>query len=360
MEDHAAFDVVDARDDFSFLIFAGIASADQHDAYGSALVDFQLPAGEVALCHTLEQVHEVALCPEHDGLGLGVSHAAVVFDDLGIAVAVDESEEDESFVVQSFCCQTLHRGTDDAVFHLLHPRLIGKRYGRDAAHASGVQTRVAFAYALVVLGFRQDLVVPAVGEDKDGAFNTAEELLDDYARRSLTEHTAQHLAQLLLGLLQGGQDEHALAGTESVGFQDIGRLQGLEELNAFLHTGAVEGLVGSRGDAVALHESFGEVLAAFELSTGLRGTDDGNVTQLGIVAEEVVDALHQRVLRTHNDHVHLVGEYKVLDARKVIGLQGYVLAHGGGACVAGGNVQFLNLGRLGYFPCEGVFASATA
>ena len=82
--------------------------------------------------------------------------------------------------------------------------------------------------------------------------------------------------------------------------------------------------------------------------------------QLGIVAEEVIDAFHQRVFRAYDDHIDLVLQHKVLDAVEVIGLQGHVLAHLTGAGVAGSDIEFLNLGRLCDFPCEGVLAAATA
>ena len=221
MEDDGAFNFVDTRDFVAFLIRLGITAADQHDADSSPLVELDLILVEIDVGHALEEVDDVGLQAQHDGLRLGVAHAAVVLDDLRLAAAVDESEEDKALIVNAFGSQAFDGGTDDAVLDLLHPLLCGEGYGRDAAHAAGVQTGVALADALVVLGLGQNLVVLAVGKHEDGALDTAEELLDDDAAAGIAEHAAKHLLQFLLGFVERGQDEHALAGAETVGLQYV-------------------------------------------------------------------------------------------------------------------------------------------
>ena len=85
------------------------------------------------------------------------------------------------------------------------------------------------ADALVVLGLRQNLVVLAIRQYEYRTLDAAHKLLDDHLCRSVAEHTAQHLLQLLLSLVEGGQNQYALAGTKSVGFQHVGSFQCLKE-----------------------------------------------------------------------------------------------------------------------------------
>ena len=135
MEDNAALYLVDARDGVAFLVSLRIAAGDKHDADGCTLVKLYLVLIEVALSHTFEQVDDVALQAQHDGLGLWVAHAAVVFNNVrlwfcaGRIGAINQSEEDKTFVVNAFGSQSFDGRTDDAVFDLLHPFLRGKGNG---------------------------------------------------------------------------------------------------------------------------------------------------------------------------------------------------------------------------------------
>ena len=118
------------------------------------------------------------------------------------------------------------------------------------------------AYALVVLGLGQDFVVPSVGDGEDGALDAVEVFLYDHACGCVAEHPSEHLTKLMFRLVECGQDEHALAGTQAVGLEHVGWLQRLKESEAFFERRAVESLVAGGGDAVPLHECLGEVLAA--------------------------------------------------------------------------------------------------
>ena len=85
--------------------------------------------------NALEEVNDVTLQTQHHALGLWVAHAAVVFDDVRFwlasrcVCAVDESEEDETLVVDAVFGQSFDGRTDNAVFYLLHPFLCGKGNG---------------------------------------------------------------------------------------------------------------------------------------------------------------------------------------------------------------------------------------
>ena len=166
MEHHTAF-YVGTADGEAFFVSLRITARHTHDADSGTRVKFNGTLVEVALGHAFEEVYNVALQSEHDGFGFRVAHAAVILDDLWLSVAVDESEEDKTLIVDALCGKTVNRWTDDFVFHALHPSLIGKRNGRHTAHTAGVQSSVALANAFVVLGFGEYLVMTTIGEHED-------------------------------------------------------------------------------------------------------------------------------------------------------------------------------------------------
>ena len=128
MEHHAAVDV--GTSDFVALVVGlGVTARHTHDAHSGTRVELNLALVKVALGHTLEQVDNVALQAQHDGFGLGVAHAAVIFNNLGLAVAVDKTEEDKALVVDALGSKPVDGGAYNLVLNLLHPLFGGKRYG---------------------------------------------------------------------------------------------------------------------------------------------------------------------------------------------------------------------------------------
>ena len=75
---------------------------------------------------------------------------------------------------------------------------------------------------------------------------------------------------------------------------------------------------------MVLHKGFGEVFAAFEHGSRLGRTNDGNVLQLGILLEEVIDSLHKGVFGTHDDHIDCICHNEGFYTLEVICLQGHV------------------------------------
>ena len=214
--------------------------------------------------------------------------------------------------------------------------------------------------ALVVFRFWQDLVVLTVGQDEYRTLNTAQELLDDHAGRSVAEHTAEHLLELLLGLFEGRENQNALTGTQPVGLEYIRRLKGFKEGKSFFHMLTVECLIFSGRNVVTLHESLGEVLTAFEYGTFLRRTDNWNTGCAFIAEELIVDALYQGILRSYDHHVNEVVHDKVFQFVELVHSDRHVLSDLRGTCISRGNEQFLAFLALGDFPSKGVFTTATA
>ena len=338
--------VVEARHHLALCIGTRIASADKHYGDGCTRIDFERLRVEVAVGYAFEQRHQVALDARHDDFGLGIAHADVVFDDHGVAgmilldvaVDADEAKEDEALIAQSFLLETCDGGANDAFFNLLHELVVGKRYGRTVAHAAGVGAGIAFADALVVLCHGQDLVVLTVGEHEDRAFDARQELLDDDGGRSCTKHTIEHQAEFVASLVEGGEDEHALAGCQTVGLEHIGCLELFEETACLVVLLGVERAIAGGGDLMTAHEALGKVLRAFELGCCLAGTDDADACEALVAFDVVVDAVDQGVFGAHDDHADLVLEAEVSNLVKLAHLDGDVLSVGACASVAWGNV----------------------
>ena len=107
-----------------------------------------------------------------------------------------------------------------------------------------------------------------------------------------------------------------------------------------------------------MHEPFSEFLASLQGCSGFRRTDNRNIFQGFIVAEEVVDAFYQRVFRTHYQHVDAVFKDKTFDGFEVIGFDGYVFAYLLRSGIARSDVQLFYFRTLCDFPCQCMFASA--
>ena len=70
---------------------------------------------------------------------------------------------------------------------------------------------------------------------------------------------------------------------------------------------------------MALHEALGKVLGAFELCAGLRGSYDRDVTEARVGLEVIINAFHERVFGTNDNHVYGVVEYKLTYGIEVVG-----------------------------------------
>ena len=357
MEDHTALNF-SMGDGEALFIGLRIATADAHHTDSGTGVEGNLTLVEVTLGNAFEEVHNVALKTEHDTLGFRVTHTAVVLDNLGLAVAIDKSEEDETFVHDALLTKTVHGRCNDFALHTCHPFGSGKGDRTHTAHSTGIQSGISLADALIVLRLWEDFVVLAVGQDKNTALYTAQELFNDYTRRGIAEHSSEHLAEFALCFLQAVDDEHALSGAQSVGLQHIRSLQGFEETTTFFHLRTVECLICSSGDAMTLHEGLRKILATFEDSSGFRGPDDWHVRNFRMLQEVVIDTFHQRVFRTYHNHIHLLCLDEGGNGVEIIGLDGHILAHKTCSGISGSNVELLNLWTLCDFPCKGVFAAA--
>ena len=103
-----------------------VAAGNEHHCHCVAWVYLESLLGEVALGHTFQQVHEVALYAQHHDLGLRVAHARVVLYCVWLASHVYESEEEEALVVYLVGFESFYCRADDSVLDLLHEHIVGE------------------------------------------------------------------------------------------------------------------------------------------------------------------------------------------------------------------------------------------
>jgi len=90
-------------DGISFLIGFGVSSADHHHTSGCTRIDDKRSGVEVTFGHPFQQFYQVALYAQHDTFGFGITHTDIVFDYHRFAFHVDQPQEDESFIGDTFC-----------------------------------------------------------------------------------------------------------------------------------------------------------------------------------------------------------------------------------------------------------------
>ena len=71
---------------------------------------------------------------------------------------------------------------------------------------------------------------------------------------------------------------------------------------------------------VALHESFGKILATFQLCTLFRWTYDHGLFGSRVIFQRIVDAIHKWIFGSNNNHVNLLGAYKIFDSIEIVHL----------------------------------------
>ncbi len=116
-----------------------------------------------------------------------------------------------------------------------------------------------FANALIVFRFGQNLIVLSVCKHKHRTLYSAQILLYYDIGRGVAKHSTQHLTQLFLCFFQCRQDENTLAGTQTIGLQNVWCLQCFKESDAFFNICSVESLIFCRWNIMAFHEAFCKV-----------------------------------------------------------------------------------------------------
>ena len=202
-------------------------------------------------------------------------------------------------------------------------------------------------------GHRQHVV--AIGHHDKAGFFALQKIFNHHARACVAHFVAQqHIVDGGVGFVQRHGNDDAFARRQPVGFDDDGR--------AFLvHIivrggGVFKGLVLRGGDAVAQHKGFGEVFGAFQLRGGAGGPENRQPCGAKIV--------HNACGKRRFGSNHGEGDVFALAKGNQVGMGGErEIVHfrlGGCACIACGNVNGGDFGRLGELPRQRVFAPAVA
>ena len=155
----------------------------QHHAQRHALVPVQAQSVQLAVGTGQEHLREVASQTHHDGLGLGVAHAAIELQGFDAAVGRDhQTGVQKAGVLNAVGGHAAQRGLDD----LLHGAAVDlgrdHRRGRIRAHATGVGALVAVEQAFVVLAGGQGQGALAVTQHDEAGLFAGQKLFDHDTR----------------------------------------------------------------------------------------------------------------------------------------------------------------------------------
>ena len=205
----------------------------------------------------------------------------------------------------------------------------------------------------MVLAGRQREHVRAVAHHDEACFLAFKALFDHHARAGLTQAlVAQHPVHGRSGFLDGGCDDHALAGGEAVGLYHDGRSLLLDILAGFLRI--VEGCMARGGDRVPHHELLGEILGGFKLRSGPGRAEYPEA----LCAELIDDAGGKRRFGTDHGQVHAFARGEVGQGPD-IGQRNVLQAGLGGRAPVAGRDEHLSHPRApGELPREGMLASS--
>ncbi len=159
-------------------------------------------------------------------------------------------------------------GVDDPLhgFALVCRRESGRR--RIGAHAACVRPRVAVEGALVVLRRQEGDCVLSVRKREEARLFAVEILLDDNLGSRASEAALEHHVDGAFRLVLRRSDDHALAGGQPVGLDDVRRI---ETRQIFLcPVGSCETSVGGGRNAGLVAQRLGEGLRGLDLGRGLR------------------------------------------------------------------------------------------
>ena len=167
----------------------------------------------------------------------------------------------------------------------------------------------------------------------------------------------EHRIQLGFRCFERIDDQHSFSGGQSVGFQHVRRFQRFEKGFGFVGVFLRETTVGGRRNTVADHEILGEILTPFEPRPDRRRADHGDVADLMVFLEKIVNPFYQRFFRADDDHVDVVRQHELFDGREIDRIDVHVRPAYGGACVPRSDIQPRQPLALSDFPCKGMFTA---
>ena len=338
----------------ALLVAHRITIGRQNHAAGVFIGELDLCVRQCTIGAGAHDGEQVAFQQRQHHLGLGVTEAAVVLDDLGALGREHQAEVQTALEGTSLGVHGGDGGQEDGLHAPVGDfgGVVG--VGRHGAHAAGVQAGVVVADALVIHGGHHGLHHVTVSEGQHGNLGAGEELLDNHPTSGFTEHsTLHHIPDCLFGFLPGLGNDDALAQRQTVGLDHGRHGSGVEIAERRVHV--LKNRIFRRGNAVLFHQILGKHLAALDDGGICPGPEAGNVPTF----QRVHAAQHQRVIRSHHSVIDGVLHGKLYDAVKLGRSDGNAGGVSGNAAVSGQGEDFGDFGILFQTFDDSVFTTAT-
>ena len=138
MENNAIFHLVDVFNNESFIIIARITTTYKHYAHCRTLIENNLFGFNIFVCNTFKQINKVALNAQHHAFCFGITHSTVIFYHHRVALYVDKTKENESFIGDIFARKSFYSRFNNALVNFLHPFFCGERNRSYATHSTSI------------------------------------------------------------------------------------------------------------------------------------------------------------------------------------------------------------------------------
>ena len=171
-------------------------------------------------CDGREQQHQIAPKPHHHHLCLGIAETRVIFDQFRAGLGQHQARKQYARKWHPLLRHDLDSRPDD-VRH--HARLQGRGENGCRAigpHAPGIQPRIAFANAFVVLRAGKGDCRFAVGQCEKAHFLAGHIVFDDDRGARVAKAAAKHVVDRGARLVDGFGNDHALARRQAIGLDD--------------------------------------------------------------------------------------------------------------------------------------------
>ncbi len=292
--------IIQAADGEACFIAAGIAAGRYHHADAGIITPLYFHFIQSIIQYRQHDVQKVGLEPWEDNLRFRVAEAGVELNHLRYIVSRNHQAAVESALIGS---TFVSQGQDGRLHNGLHDDItqhgVIKRRRGIAAHTARIRPFIAVKDTLIVAGRDGGNNGLAIGKDEEAHLPAVQILLDNDTVAGRPERFALHHAgKGFLSLIDRFGDDDPFSLRQAIGLDDDGRFLLLDIFTGGLIIG--EGSAAGAGNAVPLHQVFGEDLAPLYLGGGSGRTKDGHTGGL----KAVDDAGGQRRLRADDRQVN--------------------------------------------------------
>ena len=162
--------------------------------------------------------------------------------------------------------------------------------------------------------------------------------------------SATRRARFVAGL----RDDHALARGQTVGLDHHRQSEPLQRRQRLPLIGAPR--IGGGGDVRAVAQRLGKCFRSLQLRGGARGAEHSDA----LAAQAVGKSIDQRCFRPNHDQIDRLASAEADNRRMIRHVQRHARRAFGDAGVARAREQFAKAWALCQFPCQRMFAPASA